>query len=264
MTGQFRWKGSLAGLRAVVPSDLRTLTLPAQPSNRGSSGVFLAADRTGDQWWVKPVTNAQNPRTAITDSIVGAVGALIGAPVCETVVVRIPDALSGWEFRPGRYLKPGLAHASRNVDSAVELYELTHREADDNPVRHVGVIALYDWCWGNDDQWLYSESDDHRTFSHDHGWYLPGSNGTWTSQSLIQHVHEDRPLNCAISGIRQAEVLRIANRLRVLQAEQLVQALSNIPQEWPVTDDELEHVGWFLHQRAIPVADRLETHLGGT
>ena len=232
-----------------------------QPSPRGGSGTFLAADSDGLQWWVKPLNNLQGERVAVTEAIVGAAGRLIGAPVCETAVVVLPEELRGWEFRPGSHLEPGLAHASRAVDTAVEDRQLLHRDHDDNGRRHAGVFALYDWCWGGDDQWLYSASDDKKLFSHDHGFYLP-EGPRWTIRSLEERVDDPRRLTSPVNGLDDSELSRLSARLRQLEADALADALRTIPRGWPVTDEELEAVGWFLQRRAAPVADRLDGYSG--
>ena len=235
-----------------------------QPSSRGGSGTFLAADDKGEQWWVKPLNNRQGERVTITEVIVGAVGKLIGAPVCEATVVTLPEELRGWEFRPGSQLEPGLAHASRAVTAAIEDRQLLHRDRDDNRRRHAGVFALYDWCWGGDDQWLYSQSADSQLFSHDHGWYLPEVGATWTEAALTTRVDEPHPPSGPTDGMDDAELARLSDQLRGLDVADLVGALRTIPETWPVTDAELEAVGWFLQYRAKPVAARLERYRGGT
>ena len=254
------WSGRIAGVR---PSGTRgpTIAVALQSSPRGGSGTFLGADTKGRQWWVKPLNNLQGERVVVTEAIVGAVGQLIGAPVCEAAVVVLPEELRGWEFRPGSQLEPGLAHASRAVDSALEDRQLLYRDRDDNGQRHAGVFALYDWCWGGDDQWLYSESDDRKLFSHDHGYYLP-EGPRWTERSLEDKVDEPRQLRYPIEGLDDSELAHLAARLRGLRANDLADALRTIPSGWPVTDTELETVGWFLDRRAGPVAHRLDGYSG--
>lgn len=170
------WQGTISG--RVDPSDATVIEVPIKPSARGGSGTFLAADGDGIQWWVKPLNNNQGPRVTVTETIVAMAGELIGAPVCESRIVYLPADIEGWEFRPGSYIEAGYAHASRGVVDAVEHRALQYRDRDDNARRHVGLFALHDWCWGGDDQWLYSEVADRETFSHDHGWYLPETGPT--------------------------------------------------------------------------------------
>ena len=144
MIARSDWQGLVAPRWATAPSDPPIIVLPLQPSPRGGSGAFLAVDAEDREWWVKPLNNAQNERVVVTESIVGAAGRLIGAPVCETTIVYLPESLEGWEFRPGRSLESGFAHASLAVEAAVEDRQLRSRDDDDNRVNHVGVFALYD------------------------------------------------------------------------------------------------------------------------
>ena len=261
MIGRSEWRGLVTG-RRTSGRDAPVLTIPLQQSPRGTSGTFLAADSDGDQWWVKPLNNAQGQRVTVTESIVGAVGRLISAPVCQTTVIEIPVELDGWEFRPGHQLKPGLAHASLAVGSVVEDRRLKYRDDDDNQTHHVGVFALYDWCWGGDPQWLYASAEENRLFSHDHGWYLPDVGPNWSEESLISHVDEPHMPSWSTIGLDRGEVMRVANRLRNLTKDELRDSLCTIPNTWPVSDSELECIGWFLEYRSQPVADRLENTIG--
>ena len=257
------WTGLVAQQRVAAPSDPPVIVLPLHPSPRGGSGTFLAVDNEDREWWVKPLNNAQSERVVVTESIVGAAGRLIGAPVCETAIVHIPKELEGWEFRPGRTLESGFAHASLAVEAAVEDRQLRSRDDDDNRINHVGVLALYDWCWGGDPQWLYSTADENRIFSHDHGWYLPEVGSGWTEQALVHRVDEPHEFNGPTTLLDQGETSRLARRLRSLTRADLCGILCNLPYEWPVTDSELECVGWFLERRAHPVARRLQASIGG-
>lgn len=164
------WEGQIVGIRSTAAVDMPTILTPLQPSPRGGSGTFLAADNSNNRWWIKPLNNLQGARVTVTEAIVGAAGRLIGAPVCETRIVVLPEELRGWEFRPGSFLEPGLAHASREVRRAFELRTLQH---------------------------------------------------------------------------------------------QLAFTLGSIPNDWPVTDVELECVGWFLERRSQAVASRLEVLTNG-
>ena len=239
------------------------MEIPIKPSPKGGSGAFFAADSERRQWWVKPLNNNQDARVTVTEAIVAAVGSLIGAPVCDSSVVLLPAEIAGWEFRPGLSIQEGYAHGSRHVANAVEYRSLRDRERDDNAKRHVGVFALYDWCWGGDDQWLYAELEDAKLYSHDHGWYLPETGATWDIGALIARAHEAHVAPWATAGLDAAEIADCAQRLRALQHEELAAVLRGIPTSWPVSNDELARVGWFLENRAPSVAARLES-MGGT
>lgn len=255
-----RWERELA--RRVDPVDPPVIKIPIKRSPRGGSGTFLAADGVGEQWWVKPLNNLQDARVTVTEAIVASVGALICAPVCDSDIVCLPPEIEGWEFRPGSVIESGYAHASRAVANAVEDRFLQYRENDDNARRHVGVFAVYDWCWGGDEQWLYAVSEDRKLYSHDHGWYLPETGATWDVGALVTHVSVPHMAEWSPSGLDSAVIAACADRLRTLTHDELVGALSGIPKSWPVSDLELERVGWFLESRAPAVAARLES-MGG-
>lgn len=256
------WQGTIVG--RVDPSGATVIAVPIKPSPQGGSGTFLAADLEGTQWWIKPLNNNQGPRVTVTEAIVAMAGHLIGAPVCETRIVYLPADIAGWEFRPGSYIEAGYAHASRGVADAVEHRTLQYRDRDDNARRHVGLFALYDWCWGGDDQWLYSEAADRETYSHDHGWYLPETGPTWSSDTLRARVDEAHRPAWSAGGLDETAVAGVCTELRSLTKDAIRDALREIPASWPVDDEELEYAGWFLESRAGQVADRLESLGGGS
>lgn len=120
-----------------------------------TSRVFQSVMTDGSRWWVKALNNPSGPRSCITEWIVGSVGRLIAAPVCEVALVEVPVDLDGERYCDERELEAGVsAVASRDVPSGVDLRALLHRPRDDNPSRHAGLFALHDWCWGQDSQWL--------------------------------------------------------------------------------------------------------------
>lgn len=258
VTDRSAWEGLLSQRRFTAQKAGPVIAVPIQQSAQGGSGTFLAGDAEGRQWWVKPLNNTQGKRVTVTEAIIGAAGQLIGAPVCETAIVQIPAELEGWEFRHGHDLQAGFAHASSAVEAAIEGRELQHRDEDDNHVHHVGVFALYDWCWGGDPQWLYASSQDHRLFSHDHGWYLPEEGAWWDQTALSRRVDEPHMPPWTRLGLDNDEIDRVATCLRGLTRTELRDMLCDIPNEWPVRDNELECVGWFLERRSRPVADRVE------
>ncbi len=203
------------------------------------------------------MNNRQGERTTVTEAIVAAVGKLIEAPICECEIVFLPPEIEGWEFCPGFQIESGFAHASRAVTSAIEYKSLKYRDRDENAQRHVGAFALYDWCWGGDDQWLYAEPEDRKLYSHDHGYYLPETGTTWCIDALISRVSDPHTAKWPRDGLDQSEIGAYAQRLKALEHENLATALQAIPTCWPVSDEELERVGWFLESRAPEVARRL-------
>ncbi len=255
------WRGLVS--QRIDPTDALVIEQPLVASPSGGSGTFLAVASDRRRWWVKPQNNPQGPRVLIAENVVGRVGALIAAPVCEVAVVRIPKELDGWEFRPSAKLEPGVAHASLAVSDAQEVRQLEYRERDDNRWRHAGVFALYDWCWGADDQWLHCESDDRKLYSHDHGMYLPDG-PAWSEAALLARVDEPHLPGYQTSGLDSDALAAFADRLDTIVRDEIVPVMSSVPASWPVSDGELETLGFFLERRAPAVAARLRALNGGT
>ncbi len=238
------------------------MVAPLQDSPAGGSGSFLALADDGRRYWIKPLNNLQGERVPTTEQIVGRAGAIIGAPTCEVRTVAIPPELAGWRFRTTGDLRAGIAHGSLHVEDCVELHTLEYRSQDDNQLRHCFILALYDWCWGGDPQWLRVELDDQRYYSHDHGWYLPPEGQSWDAAELECLVDEPRPLPDSDAGFGLLAPADVATRLETVAHDDLVAALCSIPVSWPVADEELESVGFFLERRAPQVASRLRQRLG--
>jgi hypothetical protein len=185
---------------------------------------------------------------------------LIKAPVCEAALVRIPAELAGHRLSTGRELREGIAHGSADLATAAYLRGTApaHRERDDNSARHAYIFALYDWCWGDDGQWLHDTTADMMVFSHDHGHFLPGGPG-WTAETLRAHVEHDHSLGAAPGGLNTVALKKAAEAIEQISRAKLAEALSSLPSSWPVTDTELETVGFFLERRAPMVAARLRS-----
>jgi hypothetical protein len=253
------WKGLVGGRFDASPEGL-TMIAPLQPSEGGSSGSFAARLSDGLRWYVKPLNNYQAEIVCVNEYVLGSLGRLIGAPVCEVAIVQITETHAGWGFKNGgpRVLESGLASASKAIPSSREERALIHRARDDNRRRQVGVYAMYDWCWGGDDQWLYDGAADEALHSHDHGHYLPGG-PTWSIASLAAVRDEPHVLGIAPDGLDPATIANVADNLDAVTRETIAQVLRRVPTSWPTTDTDLEALGAFLEVRAKPVATRLRT-----
>ena len=219
---------------------------------------MLADD--GQRYWCKVLNNPQGPRVLANEQIVGRLGTLIGAPVCEVDLVYIPAALAGWEFRPGLQLAEGWAHGSLAVEPVTETRTFEDRAQDDNARRHAGICALHDWMGGSDCQWLIRGAN-REYHSHDHGHYFP-SGPDWTTAAL--QAHRDVPIQIATSntGLDPLELRRLANAVEAVSVEDIELCIAKVPAAWPPTDAELDELVAYLTHRRHPVAERLRATAG--
>jgi len=250
------WTGLVRG-RSDPAGELRVVAC-LQQGRATASSPFLASGSDGHQWWVKP-PQVQLKKALVTEYVVGRVGQLIGAPVCETAVIEIPTSLLPWEFRPGQQLPTGFGSATRDLPGVVTEIRgsLSHRGDDDNARRHGGVYALVDWCFGDDLQWLLHTSDQWTLYSHDHGWYLPPGGPDWSLASLRAAVDVAGPVPGTPTGLDKTHLDRLADGLEAVTREALQKIMMDVPISWPVAGAELECLGWYLEHRAPLVAARL-------
>lgn len=243
------------GLLMIAPT-------PGAAAGASWSGPFRAIASDGEDYFVKALDTCPTGQEAslTIEYVVAQVGRLIQAPVCETSLIRIPEEVAGWEPRAGILLQPGIAHASRALEHADEQGRpyLASRLQDDNPRRHVGVYALFDWCCGADPQWLYDIDNDRMIYSHDHGLYLPpAGQGKWTREDLIAHADTPYQLSDPRHDLSLAAIDEVAKALESIDRSTLATVLNSVPSSWPVTDSDLEALGWFLEHRTPAVADRV-------
>jgi hypothetical protein len=256
-----------AGLVHGRTDDFNKLNLLAPEPLSGSpsaGGPFRATASDKQTYFVKSLDTClggQEPSLAV-EQIVAQVGRLIGAPVCKTSLIRIPSAFQGFEvYSQRRRLTPGLAHASLALEHAEDVRPaLDARTKDDNSRRHVGLYALYDWCFGMDQQWLLDLDSDRATYSHDHGLYFPPlTQAGWSQEELISRADEPHELPDPRDGLLREEAKWVAMVIEQVSRDDLAGILRAVPASWPVSNTDLEVLGWFLEHRAAGVAERVRS-----
>lgn len=243
------------------------IVAPVATAGASWSGPFRVIASDQADYFVKSMETCPTGHEAsiAIEHVVARAGQLIGAPMCHTSLIRIPADIAGWEPTPGVPLQEGLAHASRALDHADERGRphLDARAQDENSRRHVGVYAIFDWCIGADQQWLYDTDNDRTLYSHDHGLYLPpAGQGLWTIHDLQSNADTPWPLPDPPGGLSPAAIDELATALESIDRAALAAVMNSVPASWPVTDADLEALGWFLEHRAPAVAARLRTLVG--
>ena len=227
---------ALVALDLARRCDIDPQRVQDEAAGAGGSQPQKAVSFDGRSWWVKPTTNPQGPHVPVTEYVVGRLGRLIEAPVCTVALVEIPADIETPQC------PSGIAYGSLDVPGTVNIGPpLQHRSEDDNAPRQVGVHALFDWCFGDDAQWLYDLADDWKLHSHDHGFYFPPAGQTWDSGALRASVSDAHPLPDPMpDGLLPAAVEDFADRLGAVTRAQLQEVLESVPPSWPVPDSELE------------------------
>lgn len=231
------------------------LIAPVRKSGSGSN-AFLGLADDGRSYWLKVPGNAQGDEILSAEQIVAAAAMLIEAPAVKVELIEVPEALSGWEYATFHRLRPGIAHGSLVLDSAEEGDRLVYSRRDGNPDRMPSFFALWDWCMGDDEQWLFDQSKDYAMWTFDHGWWLGGGPG-WDAESLATMVDRDWRWGGPVAGSNPEAFEAAAVRLEGVTPQQLIGAVASVPVEWGVSESELETVAWALYRRRGPVAQRL-------
>ena len=231
------------------------LIAPIRTSESGAN-AFLGLADDDRSYWVKVPGNAQGDTILSAEQIVSAVAQLIGAPARETTLIEIPTDLMGWEYAKFHRLRKGVAHASLLLPAAEESDQLIYPKRDNNPSRVPAFFALWDWCMGEDEQWLFDLSGDMSIWTFDHGWWL-GGGPAWDAGSFEQMADRDWHWTAGFTGCDPVAFETVAKRLEQLTPEQILKAVSHVPAEWDVSNHELESVAWVLYRRRQPVAERL-------
>ena len=234
-----------------------TAIMPLQQSKSGGSGAFLVRADDDRRYWCKCLDNPQGPRVPINEQIVGRLGSYLEAAVCEVSLIRIPPELEGWDYRPGRKLVPGYAHGSRALPNAIETRSMNHPHDDQNPTRMTSLKILADLCWAGDCQWLYAPGQENSYYSHDHGHFFP-SGPNWTIDSLRANS-ADQPSAYPGSLYVPDVVTAFADKLDRMTALDIAGVLAGIPEDWPVTNEELEEMVLYLDRRRSRVVQRLRS-----
>jgi len=190
--------------------------------------------------------------------LVARLGALMGAPVAEGVLIEVDGALVEGHRVDGVALPGGVWFGSKVV-SGIEsqLVELVKR--DGNPQRVPHYLALWSLCLGCDPQFIYEKDADDRLWSIDHGLWFDSLEGDWTAQLL------DRSTEISWSapewkGARTVDPRALhdaADAVEGITSSDFGVILGQIPIEWDVPDEALEALGQFVHARRGPVAEQL-------
>lgn len=117
-------RGSISGRESRGPGSVepvhRLITFEPADLESTTAAPFRAMVEDSlreTAYWLKVIHGPGGPCGLIAEAIVSRLGALIGAPVCETAFVDVQTAADR-EFLPNRTVGTALAYGSREVPSA--------------------------------------------------------------------------------------------------------------------------------------------------
>lgn len=232
--------------------------------NTGCSPMLMSTQVPGELYWVKPQHNEHGQNSLLAEQVVAAVGRYLGAPIPHTTLIEIPDAFSSYRLPNGSLLVPGTAHASRHVESeCVEDTELLYVPKDGNRYRAPKFIALWEWCFGEDPQWLYAQADDYQLWTFDHGLWL-GGGGEWEVADLRKTATKVFGWSGPVKGMDSATFAGLADAIESCTVSDLLSMVSAVPVDWGFTDFELIEVARWLDERRESVVTSLRQHARNT
>ncbi len=249
------WTGGLSGRNRGTASI--TLRAPLRKALSSGADAFLGIADDGNSYWFKVPGNRQGNYVLANEVIVERVGALIGAPVCSRALARVLPASMAWELYPVPPTAGAVvAHASLHVAGAIDDDSIGYTRRDDNARRQSALLALWDWCLGEDEQWLYEVANSSSIWSYDHGLWFTTGEGDWDEHVLQHLLAVDGSFRLPPKGLSAQRLHEVADRIEAVTREELLDAVSEVPVEWGIPTSDLEAMGWLLYRRAPDVAKR--------
>jgi len=223
---------------------------------------FRGVTESGRIYFIKiPDHGIQGARVLATEQIVPAIGRLIEAPVCETALIEISEAWAGEIVGPGVVLEKCIAHGSLVLNPCEESRDQLFMKRDDNARRWARWAALWDWCLGSDEQWLYAQDYDNSMWSFDHNMWI-NDEAEWSAASCNGQYIQPWVWRGDWKQLDAAELKRVADRLYEIDRAQLQDACYAVPEEWDVPKDDLDALVDMLQARKAGVAARLRVKSG--
>jgi hypothetical protein len=223
----------------------------------GSKAQLILFD-DGHQYVVKFKGNLQGPRVLVNELIASRLAVLLGIPVCDYEIVRVPQPFI--DFEPDMYKYPfvgGLQFGSR-------YYETAFASPTKSMLEKVGTPLLFGWIivfdhlinnWdraNHGDNLLYIRDIPARLLTIDHGHAFQGPE--WTVDLLRKSALPVQPLfgffyrylaQLMIGDVFSEPLERIED----LRREQLESLMEDIPVEWGIFEEEQEAMIDFIMVR---------------
>lgn len=254
-----QWRAaSLDGFERGKPSTVVTAILEVAPT--GCKPLRMPAT-DGFVYWVKPQYNPHGQLSILSERVVAAVADYLGAPIADSILVTIPETMDGRYYSPDAgVLRAGTAHGSRIVPGdLLEDTRLLHIPKDGNRYRAPAFVALWEWCFGEDGQWLYNLAEDNQMWTFDHGVWI-GGQGEWTIDGLMHTAGIFSRWPDSVKGMDASTFVELADRIDRCSVADVLRFVASVPLDWGFTEEELLTIGNWLYVRRGRVARSLRGH----
>lgn len=189
------------------------------------------------------------PRALVGEQIVARLGAVLGAPVPEVVLLHWSKDHIPAHMRD--LYGPGLAHGSRKVGGA-HVEELKQRvgyvDVADNRTRYLKLAVLFGLTDADDAQFIAELAVGQRVWSVDHGMFLRARlDGAWGEHDRPP-VALYAPIADACAFTRDEHIVALSTLARLRPCD-LVEAIGATPREWFSDATEPERIALYLAKR---------------
>lgn len=235
--------------------------------DRADTGCYplKVAGSDGNVYFAKYPNNPHGWESLLAERVVAAAGEYLDAPLPPSRLISIPTAWENprWLQAGHPPIHAGIAHASQLVEHEIIEgdSELEHVNRDGNPRRAPAFIALWEWCFGEDPQWLYALGDDKQMWTFDHGLWL-GGGGEWTPSDLHNSTHIRNRWTGSFKHMDGPTFLDLAERVVQCRPEDTLRMVATTPVDWGFTEEDLITVARWLYDRREFVAADLRRHAG--
>ncbi|NQD89424.1 hypothetical protein HP499_16690 [Paenarthrobacter sp. CM16] len=252
---RLNWLGLLAARpRPESETDIFAI---AGVANTGSV-PFLGIAASGAHYWVKYMGNAHGLDSLIAERVVEALARKLDAPMRPSILVNVPEALTHDPRLVGSGIQAGVAHGSLILDNCLEKNVLDSVTRDGNRTRQPRFIALWELCYGEDEQWLYDRQNEEQVWSYDHGhWITGGEPEPLTAKDLELTVTSWKPWKGPLKGMDPGAFVEMFERIEALSVTDLIDVVASVPLAWGVPDELLESLAWWFYMRRTHAAARM-------
>lgn len=252
--------GALGSARAaaeVQMSPQRAVMFLGLAEDTGSKPAHFAVEGDSATYWTKWPGNDHGDQSLAHEWIVAKLGQWLEAPVCEPALVAVDGQLVNGVSANGISLPAGTYFGSR-YQAGAESTTVEWVERDGNASRFARLLALWEWCLGEDAQFFYDARQDLQVWSFDHGLWFANYEPAWSVARVrdLTHAAWEWPDGQRF-GVSADSLVAAADRVASVDEAVLIGILEQVPLSWTVTDEVLAAIGEFLLTRAPTVEQSL-------